>query len=635
MDTSKTMHAITANLDTDLVQYLYALRIIAEDTNLKNASWKTIQAFCGANLLDAIVEVEGGIPASLQHVSHEEWEAYFRLNRSLISLFVDFLSYAPYDAIVLAHNEYMHRTKRVFEMPDSVIACMVDALRVTDGKLYCPCTSSQFLTCTIDKLRGEAIRIYAQCESFSTLRQHETFAENHNFHFCFSDIPANALLYDSFTGMKFDYILANPPFNYSGWNPLGSSLSDPRWIYSTPPDSNANFAWIQHVICHMGETGRAALILPNSTLAGGSSAEQYIRKEIILSGILSAVIVFPRKLFKGTSTAFCIWLLDNHRKDEILFADLTRNKKDNRHDFLNQNMESIVKILNTFQKGERIENSNIYASAKISDIAANGFALQPNLYLDSNYPLSIQKDSAGLDAVIDRILSGQVSSSLQTVLQTWRQSRNSYSWDTAPLFSLYDVSVGLMKNKTKFGKGTKILNVKTILQHSFVPEELKECVEIEEAEIQKYNIMAGDVFLNRSSENKDQIACCSVALASICAVFSGWAKRLRPKKDIIYPKYAAAYFDSAVYRKQILDMLPAYSTRVNINDSVLQKVDFYYPSFPMQCLIGDVFYEICMAYETGTDAEQKALLLELKNIFVEQTISQPVIETYGSKEKNI
>jgi hypothetical protein len=77
--------------------------------------------------------------------------------------------------------------------------------------------------------------------------------------------------------LKADYILANPPFNDSDWG--GERLrEDVRWKYGVPPVGNANFAWVQHFIHHLGSTGLAGFVLANGNMSSNHSGEGEIRK---------------------------------------------------------------------------------------------------------------------------------------------------------------------------------------------------------------------------------------------------------------------------------------------------------------------------------------------------------------------
>ena len=102
---------------------------------------------------------------------------------------------------------------------------------------------------------------------------------------------------DTFTNdlhptLKADFILANPPFNYSPWG-QDKLMEDVRWKYGIPPASNANFAWIQHMIHHLAPGGKIGLVLANGALSSQSGGEGEIRKKIIEDDLIEGIIAMP------------------------------------------------------------------------------------------------------------------------------------------------------------------------------------------------------------------------------------------------------------------------------------------------------------------------------------------------------
>lgn len=87
-----------------------------------------------------------------------------------------------------------------------------------------------------------------------------------------------SFLRDEHSQLRFDYILANPPFNISDWwQPQLDG--DARWReFGTPPESNANFAWLQHILHHLAPRGTAGVVLANGSMSAQQSGEGAIRK---------------------------------------------------------------------------------------------------------------------------------------------------------------------------------------------------------------------------------------------------------------------------------------------------------------------------------------------------------------------
>ena len=81
-----------------------------------------------------------------------------------------------------------------------------------------------------------------------------------------------SFLNDTQKDLKADFLLANPPFNDSDWK--GEMLRDDiRWKYGVPPVGNANFAWVQHFIHHLGPKGVEGFVLANGSMSSNTSNE--------------------------------------------------------------------------------------------------------------------------------------------------------------------------------------------------------------------------------------------------------------------------------------------------------------------------------------------------------------------------
>ena len=106
-------------------------------------------------------------------------------------------------------------------------------------------------------------------------------------------------------------MVANPPFSSKTWSTGINPNSDPyqRFTWGTPPPKQGDYAFLLHIIRSMKSNGKAACILPHGVLFRGN-AEDVIRKELVKSGFLKAIIGLPANLFFGTSIPACILVLD-------------------------------------------------------------------------------------------------------------------------------------------------------------------------------------------------------------------------------------------------------------------------------------------------------------------------------------
>ncbi len=126
----------------------------------------------------------------------------------------------------------------------------------------------------------------------------------------------------------FEVVLANPPFSLKNWGSESWS-TDPykRGFCGVPPSNTADFAWVQHMLASMKSgSGRVGVVMPLGVLfRGGQEAD--IRKCLIQSGMLRAVVALPPNLFYSTSIPACLMIFNavpSPDTDGILLIDATR-----------------------------------------------------------------------------------------------------------------------------------------------------------------------------------------------------------------------------------------------------------------------------------------------------------------------
>ena len=128
---------------------------------------------------------------------------------------------------------------------------------------------------------------------------------------------------------KANFILANPPFNMSDW---ARRTDDPRWRFGVPPTSNANFAWLQHIVSKLLEHGSAGVVLANGSMSSQQSGEGQIRAAMVEADLVACMVALPPQLFRTTAIPACLWFLTNDktpqgakrltdRRGEVLFID--------------------------------------------------------------------------------------------------------------------------------------------------------------------------------------------------------------------------------------------------------------------------------------------------------------------------
>jgi type I restriction enzyme M protein len=121
------------------------------------------------------------------------------------------------------------------------------------------------------------------------------------------------------TDLKFDAILANPPFSVT-WE-QAKFKNDPRFDGILAPKSTADLAFVQHMMHHLSDDGICSIVLPHGVLFRGSS-EQNIREHLIKKNFLDTVIGLPPKIFQQTDIPTCMLILKKNRSStDILFID--------------------------------------------------------------------------------------------------------------------------------------------------------------------------------------------------------------------------------------------------------------------------------------------------------------------------
>lgn len=182
----------------------------------------------------------------------------------------------------------------------------------------------------------------------------------------------------------FDCCIANPPFGLSKWG-ADQFLTDVygRNIWGCPTDSNADFAWLQHLVKSMDpKTGRCTVILPQGVLFHGGK-EGEIRQKLIESDKLEAVITFVGGLFYGAGVSACTLVLNNNkpaeRKGKVILIDgstlYTAQRAQNI--MTDENVEAAYKLYADYQ--DVIDLAKVVT---IEEIAAKDFTLSVNSYIE-------------------------------------------------------------------------------------------------------------------------------------------------------------------------------------------------------------------------------------------------------------
>ena len=161
---------------------------------------------------------------------------------------------------------------------------------------------------------------------------------------------------------------------------------DVRWKYGLPPEGNANFAWIQHMIHHLAPNGKIGLVLANGALSSQTSGEGEIRKNIIEADLIEGIVALPTQLFYSVTIPVTLWFISKNKtqKGKTLFIDARKMgyMVDRKHrDFTTEDIKKLADTFESFQNGTLEVVKGFCAIATTEDIAKQDYILTPGRYV--------------------------------------------------------------------------------------------------------------------------------------------------------------------------------------------------------------------------------------------------------------
>ena len=204
-----------------------------------------------------------------------------------------------------------------FYTPPSVVGLLVAVLAPTRGSVYDPACGSGGMFVQSERFLAEHggaggdLRFYGQESNPTTWRLAKMNLAVRGIDGDLGPGPADSFARDLHPDLRADYVLANPPFNARAWT-TAALQHDPRFAFGQPPPTNANFAWLQHIVHHLAPRGLGAVVLANGSLtAGGREGE--LRRALVEADVVDGVIALPGQLFYATTIPVCVWLLARDR----------------------------------------------------------------------------------------------------------------------------------------------------------------------------------------------------------------------------------------------------------------------------------------------------------------------------------
>jgi len=190
---------------------------------------------------------------------------------------------------------------------------------------------------------------------------------------------------------KFDFVMANPPFNVHGVD-YDKVKGDKRWGIGLPSTDNANYLWIQQFWSALNDNGRAGFVMANSA-SDARGNESVIREKLIKENGVDVMIAIGSNFFYTVTLPCTLWFLDKNkentnRKDQVLFIDARNIFKqiDRAHrEFTPKDIDKIAGIVRSYREEEGAEKyKDVKGLCKVSsfeEIEEQGWSLNPGRYV--------------------------------------------------------------------------------------------------------------------------------------------------------------------------------------------------------------------------------------------------------------
>lgn len=300
----------------------------------------------------------------------------------------------------------------VFYTPSSIVKLIVEIIEPFHGKIFDPACGSggMFVQSALfvgrhQKRAAEELTVFGTEKASDTVKLAKM---NLAVHGLSGDVRESNTYYEDPQKAlgKFDFVMANPPFNVSGVD-KERIKDDPRFPFGIPTTDNANYLWIQLFYSALNNTGRAGFVMANSA-GDARGAELEIRKKLIQSGGVDAIVSVGPNFFYTVTLPCTLWFFDKaktqgHRKDTVLFIDARgyyRQISRAIRDFLPQQTEFLANIVRLY-RGEAIETeagsrqmmqeqfpegryrdiAGVCKAATLAEIEAQGWSLNPGRYV--------------------------------------------------------------------------------------------------------------------------------------------------------------------------------------------------------------------------------------------------------------
>jgi type I restriction enzyme M protein len=299
----------------------------------------------------------------------------------------------------------------VFYTPVSIVRLIVEILQPFHGRIFDPaCGSGGMFVQSAAFVQRHQKNATRELTVFGTEKASDTVKlakMNLAVHGLSGDVrEANTYYEDPHKALgRFDFVMANPPFNVSGVD-KDRLKDDDRFAIGLPTTDNANYLWIQLFAASLNENGRAGFVMANS--AGDARSELEIRTKLIQSGAVDVIVSIGSNFFYTVTLPCTLWFFDRgkargSRKDKVLFIDarpifkqVTRAIREfaphqleflsnivrlHRGEALEFEQGSKSLLAERFPRSSYCDVAGLCKAATLGEIEAQGWSLNPGRYV--------------------------------------------------------------------------------------------------------------------------------------------------------------------------------------------------------------------------------------------------------------
>ena len=444
-------------------------------------------------------------------------------------------------------------------------------------------------------------------------------------------------------GAGADYVLTNPPFNA-----VSGKTGTTDWRYGTPPPSNDNFAWLQHVLSSLRPGGHAAVVMADNAAVSDQPKERAIRQAMVEDGVVECVVALPSHLFRGTAVSACVWFLTTpSTRTEVHFINARRAGgmvSRTRRELQSDDVRLVQQIYRSLRDGNTVpEDERVLGkSVSVREIKNRGYSLSPVDYISvGTHAVGTPEDVAASREELFR--AQDTAQSLDAAANSlWEQGTDSghmrqrpaQGWSQLLLRDLCKVQAGpspSLLNPKMFSPDEQIpVVLPKHLRHRRVSGVEESRVSYQDARrLERFRVNEGDILCTRTGTVGPSAL---VGAAEAGSLYGGNLLRLHSFACGVDPRFVLAFLSLPETQAWIKDRAEM-TTVASIKTKAMEQLPVLLPPLDEQRRIGELLSALdsqIVAHHRVVTAAERAHG-ELAILLMGGALSSPGPDHYTSK----